>query len=95
MSSAKQRPPLWMTVLIILFLLPAFSFPVLVANLPAGEETVKTFVWIYPFYMLLSAWLAWSAYQTRPYVSWILLLLMALSSTAVWALVMNPGLAAA
>ncbi len=64
MSPAKQRPPLWMTMLIIVFLLPAFSFPVLVANLPAGEETVKTFVWIYPFYMLLSAWLAWSAYQT-------------------------------
>lgn len=95
MSPAKQRPPLWMTMLIIVFLLPAFSFPVLVANLPAGEETVKTFVWIYPFYMLLSAWLAWSAYQTRPYVSWTLLLLMALSSAAVWALVMNPGLAAA
>ena len=65
MSPAKQRPLLWMTMLIIVFLLPAFSFPVLVANLPAGEETVKTFVWNKPVYLLNSAGLDSSADQTR------------------------------
>ncbi|MDE5988126.1 MAG: hypothetical protein K2F88_03840 [Duncaniella sp.] len=94
MSPTKQRPPLWMTLLIILFLLPAFSFPVLAANIPAGNEAVKTFVWLYPFYMLLSGWLAWSAYPGRSYISWILLLLMALSTAAVWTLVLNPAAAA-
>lgn len=89
MSPANQRPPVWMTLLIILFVLPVFSFPALVANIPADNETVKTFVWIYPFYMLLSAWLAWSAYASRPYISWILLLLMALSTASIWLLETN------
>lgn len=94
MSQTKQRPPVWMIVLIIIFLLPAFSFPILAANIPAGDEAVKTFVWLYPFYMLLSAWLAWSAWPGRQYVSWILLVLMGLSTAAVWTLVLHPGAAA-
>ncbi|MBD5266510.1 MAG: hypothetical protein HDR85_04735 [Bacteroides sp.] len=83
----KQRTPLWMTLVILLFLLPVFSFPVLLGNIPADDETAKTFVWIYPFYMLFSAWLAWNAYPTRSTVSWILIILMALSTAAVWLLV--------
>lgn len=89
MSPSRQRPPVWMTVLIILFLLPAFSFPVLATNIPAGNDAVKTFVWLYPFYMVLSAWLAWSAWPGRPYISWILLVLMAMSTAAVWILALN------
>lgn len=90
MNQSNSKTPLWMTVLIIIFLLPVFSFPVLAANIPSGDETAKTFVWIYPFYMLLSAWLAWSAYPSRSYVSWILLLLMALSTAAVWTIELHP-----
>lgn len=86
----EQKTPLWMTVLIIIFLLPVFSFPLLLANIPGDDESVKTFVWIYPFYMLLSAWLAWSAYPQRPYVCWILLILMVLSTAAVWTMVLHP-----
>ena len=86
----EQRTPIWMTVIILIFLLPVFAFPLLLANIPGGDEAVKTFVWIYPFYMLLSAWLAWSAYPRRPYVSWILLILMALSTAAVWTLELHP-----
>lgn len=81
-----------MIAIILLFLLPVFSFPVLLGNVAEGDEAAKTFVWIYPFYMLLSAWLAYSAYSTRSYVSWILLILMALSTLAVWLLVTGCGL---
>lgn len=86
----QRKPPVWMTVIILIFLLPVFSFPMLLANIPAGDEGAKTFVWIYPFYMLLSAWLAWSGYTRRSYVSWILIALMALSTAAVWTLVLHP-----
>lgn len=79
-----------MTVIIVIFLLPVFTFPLLLANIPAGDESAKTFMWIYPFYMLLSAWLAWSAYPRRSYVSWILLILMALSTAAIWIMVSQP-----
>ena len=68
MSQTKQRPPVWMIVLIIIFLLPAFSFPILAAN-------------IIPC-------------PARQYVSWILLVLMGLSTAAVWTLVLHPGAAA-
>lgn len=30
-----MKTPLWMTVIIIIFLLPVFAFPILLANLPA------------------------------------------------------------
>ncbi|MCM1076956.1 MAG: hypothetical protein NC411_06315 [Bacteroides sp.] len=86
----ESKTPVWMTILIIIFILPAFSFPILLTNTPAGDEGAKTFVWIYPFYMLLSAWLAWNAYPRRPYVSWILIVLMALSTLAVWTLALHP-----
>ena len=81
-----MKTPLWMTVIIIIFLLPVFAFPILLANLPASDEAVRLFVWFYPFYMVLSAWLAWNAYPRRSYISWILLILMGLSTVAVWTL---------
>ncbi len=86
------RPPLWMMLLIAIFLLPVLLFPTFLANIPADDSarSLKTFVWIYPFYMALSAWLAWNAYNNRPYISWILLTLMALSSSAIW--IMTAGL---
>ena len=40
--------------------------------------------------MILSAWLAWSAFPRRSYISWILLILMGLSTAAVWTLVLHP-----
>ncbi|WP_289752246.1 hypothetical protein [uncultured Duncaniella sp.] len=85
-----MKTPLWMTVIIIIFLLPIFAFPILLANLPTGDEAVRLFVWIYPFYMVLSAWLAWNAYPRRSYISWILLILMGLSTAAVWTLELHP-----
>lgn len=85
-----MKTPLWMTVIIIIFLLPVFAFPILLSNLPAGDEAVRLFVWIYPFYMVLSAWLAWNAYPRRSYISWILLILMGLSTAAVWTLELHP-----
>jgi len=82
----NRQPPLWMTAIIIIFLIPVFLLPVLLDSLPEGDGPTKTFVWIYPFYMLLSAWLAYSAYGDRRHISWILLMLMALSTAALWIL---------
>ena len=79
-----MRPPIWFIIIIIIFLLPVFSFPKLLSLVAPGDDGALTFVWIYPFYMLLSAWLAYSAYRTRTYISVILLLLMALSTAAIW-----------
>ncbi len=83
------RPPLWVTILIIIFLLPVTAFPVMLNHAAPGSETL-TFVWIYPFYMLLSAWLAYNAYASRSYITVVLLALMALSTAALWILLLNP-----
>lgn len=88
----KQRPPLWFAIIVIIVLLPVFCFPQLLATVAPGDDNMLTFVWIYPFYMLLSAWLAYSAFSSRPYISIILLVLMALSTVAVWLLVARPEL---
>lgn len=77
-----------MTILIIVVLLPVFSLPALLDTVPAGDDSLRTIVWCYPFYMLLSGYLAWFAYPQRPTVSWILIALMVLSTIAIW---MLPG----
>lgn len=86
------RPPVWLAVLVCIVALPLFSTPWLLAMVPAGEagDMIRTLVWIYPFYMLLSAWLAWHAWSRRPDVTWILLIVMVLSTVAIYLLVSNP-----
>lgn len=86
-----KRPPLWITLIIIIVSLPLFSFPWLLASIPGGEMAgvVKGFVWVYPFYMLLSSWLAWKAWTQRPEVTWILLAVMVMTTVAIYILVNN------
>ena len=79
--------PKWVILLIIILTLPVFTLPSLLAQCPPDARPTRTLVWIYPFYMLLSAWLAWRVYVQRPYLTWILLALMILSSIAVQILV--------
>ncbi|MBD5321328.1 MAG: hypothetical protein K2G27_05090 [Duncaniella sp.] len=79
--------PKWVTFLIIIFTLPVFTLPSLLAQCQPDAQATRTLVWIYPFYMLLSAYLAWRAYVQRPYVTWMLLAIMILSSIAVQILV--------
>lgn len=87
-----KNPPLWLTILIILASMPLFSFPWLLSAIPAGADgagVVRGFVWIYPFYMLLSGWLAWRAWTHRQEVTWILLTVMLLTTAAIFLLVKN------
>ena len=86
-----RKPPLWMTLLIIVVSLPLFSFPWLLGAIrpSAMADAVKTFVWIYPFYMLLSSWLAWRAWGRRLEVTWILLAVMVLTTAAIFMLVLQ------
>ncbi len=76
-----------MTILIIIVSLPLFTFPAMLSACPADAQATRTLVWIYPFYMLLSAWLAWKAYPQRAYVSWLLIIIMLLTTAAMYVLV--------
>ncbi len=79
--------PLWVKILIIVLILPVFSTPALLSALPQGHDEWRTIVWGYPFYLLLSGWLAWISYNSRPSIAWILMILMVLSTVAMWYLV--------
>lgn len=76
-----------MCAIIILFVLPLFSTPWLIRELPQGDDTAKILVQIYPFYTALSGWLAYKAYPQRHYVTWLLLAVMSLTTAAIFTLV--------
>lgn len=96
MTSPSSRPtPVAIIVLAIFLVLPAFSAPFMLSALPGGEpvaDTVRTFICIWPFYLLLSGWLAVKAWPSRPEVSWILLAVMLLTSAGMFWLVLHPEL---
>lgn len=82
--------PLYVKILIVVLALPLFSALRLAGMLdPASPvyPTVRLTVWLYPFYMLLSSWLAWKAYAERPVITWILLALEILSTASIYLLI--------
>ncbi len=86
----RFKTPVWMTVVIIIFMLPVLQTPELLATAPADPPVVATLLKIYPFYVLLTGYLAYICYPTRPWMSWILLVVSLLSDVAVWLLVTQP-----
>ena len=86
------RTPAWITILIIIVALPLFSTPALLGMLPAADSPARVFVWIYPFYMVVAAYLAWKAYPQRSYLTWLLLILMVLTTVAIWLMASSPEL---
>ncbi|MCM1348978.1 MAG: hypothetical protein NC338_06150 [Firmicutes bacterium] len=81
--------PKWMIAVIVIVLLPVFQFPMLLASAP-DTDIVRTLLWIYPFYCLVAAYLAWQCYPQRHAMAWILLGLMVMSHISMWLLVTTP-----
>lgn len=84
------RTPVWMVIVIIMIMLPVFQMPMLLGACPADMGGIRTLVWGYPFYVLLTGWLAYVSYPSRPTISWILLVIMLMSHLAIYMLVNNP-----
>lgn len=89
MMPSMPSTPRWMTAIIVLVALPVFQFPVLLGACP-DDSTVRALVWVYPFYCLVAAYLAYQCYPQRHALSWILVGLMVLSHVAIWLLVTTP-----
>lgn len=75
-----------MIIVIIVAILPALAFPTLLAMVPPGGSE-RTFVWLYPFYVIASGVCAWLCWPERKDVSWIIIILMLMSHAAIWMLV--------
>lgn len=83
----RYKAPWWMVVVIIVLMLPVFQMPELLATCPPGMDGTRTLIWCYPFYVLLTGWLSYASYPTRPSISWILLFLMVISHICMYLLV--------
>lgn len=90
LTGPRRRAPLWVDAVIVVCMLPVFSLPWLLANCPAGDDGALNLLRIYPLYVVASGWLAWISWSSRPYMTWILLVVMLLSHLAAFSLVMVP-----
>lgn len=88
MSTAYQKPPKWVTVIIVLLILPVFQVPWLLSH--SAEWADRPLIYLYPGYVLLSGFLAFASYAQRPTVAWILMGLMVLSHLSMAYLALNP-----
>ena len=77
----KPRRPWWFTVILVIMVFPAFGMPWMMASAPEGSM-LQTLIKLYPAYLALSAVCAWLCYPQRRELAWILVALMALSSSA-------------
>jgi len=84
MSGKYSGMPIWAKFLIIISALPVLAYPWMISN--AGSE-IRTFLLIYPLYVLVSAICAWICWPDRREISWILIVLMLLTHAAMLYLV--------
>ncbi len=85
----KTDVPLWMTILIIVVMLPVLSFPFMLSHCPE-DGGIKTFVWIYPIYVIAAGFLSYQCYPQRKEITYILLVLMVLVHIFLWVLLNQP-----
>lgn len=82
-SKPIRRVPLWFTILIILAAIPGLILPLYAFT--TGElqnESKRIFVWLFPFYVIVGAFLAWQCYGRRTLIAWILTIMMFLTDYA-------------
>lgn len=80
-DNSYNRPPWWMTVVILVMLLPLFSWPMVIASLPEGDDgdNWKMLIYVFPIYAILSAYYAYRCYAERKELSIILLAVLLLA----------------
>ena len=89
--ASRSRIPAWVTVVIIICMLPVLAFPTML-SMTMPDSPARTFVWFSPFYVIASGVCARICWRQRRDVMWILLILMLLSHLAMWMLVLNGNI---
>lgn len=81
LPTPKIRLPLWVGILLLVLILPAFMFPaILQSSMASGDDTVKTLVMLYPVAVILYGIVSWLCYvKERMLLFWILVVMMALT----------------
>lgn len=75
----SRKVPGWFKVLILITALPIFAWPWLMSRATSAftesgmdDSLPWTFVMLMPLYVVLSIWISYRVYASRPEVSWIL-----------------------
>lgn len=81
--------PRWFAAVVIVSLLPVFQLPVLLSAALPGSPA-RSWLWFYPIYAVVAAYLAWQCYPQRRALAWILVALMWMSHAAMGAICFMP-----
>lgn len=89
MEKRKNNSPAWFRILVIVLLLPLFSWPGIMTDILNGSEernSTTLLVLLFPIYAILSAYYAYKCYDDRRELSWVLLAILILSyiATFLW-----------
>lgn len=80
--------PRWKKIIIAVSIVPLLWWPVSLLH-DTGylfTGTKRVLMMLFPFYALLSVWIAWYCRNDRPEVMWILLVLLWMSYAAIFTL---------
>ncbi len=90
MSDEKKRENWWLLAAIILTILPLALYPTILSSLSSLDEATaeqyRLLVKLYPLAVVAYAVCSWLCRRDRAYLSWILVVLSLLSSTAILSL---------
>lgn len=85
MEKRRNNSPLWFKILVLVLLLPLFSWPGIMTDILNGSEernSTTLLVLLFPIYAILSAYYAYRCYDDRRELSWILIGILVLSYIA-------------
>lgn len=82
MDKHSLRPPVWLILVIVVLVLPLFSWPFIITNYIDNKDEYSVLMFIFPIYVVWSVYLAYKTYNTRKALSIILLSLILLSYAA-------------
>lgn len=86
-DNSRFRVPWWVGLITVLLLVPAFSFPEMLASLhPQGEAytTLRTLIWLFPLVMVVYGVCILLTWNVRRAVAIVLLSMMALTDLALY-----------
>lgn len=85
LQNCSQKVPVYVLVLIIVAALPALLMPVLLSMSQSPlPEFKKLFMWLFPFYLIVAAFLSWQCYKyQRTVMAWILIVIMYLTDASI------------
>lgn len=84
-ENRSQKVPGYVIILIIIAAIPALLMPVLLSMSQSPlVQLSKILMWLFPFYLIVAAFLSWQCYKyERKVMAWILIVIMYLTDASV------------